>query len=86
MNFFIKNCVDKITIQDILNFGMEHDIILNENEGNILYFYLKNNWEELIYGNPLPIIQKIENKFGKTKGEAIGNLFYSYKEKYKNYL
>lgn len=86
MRFFIKNYIDKITVQDILNFGIDNDIILSEDEGNFLQYYLKNNWEELIYGNPLPIIGKIENKFGKTKCESICNLFYLYKDKYKDYL
>ena len=86
MRDLIRIFVFKITVQDILNFGMENDIFLSESEGEFLHFYLKINWEELIYGNPLPIIQKIENKFGKTKGESICNLFYKYKEKYKNYL
>ena len=86
MRFIIKNYVDKITVQDILNFGIENDIFLSEDEGTFLNFYLKNNWEELVYGDPHPIIQKIENKFGKTKGEKISNLFFIYKEKYKDYL
>ncbi len=86
MRFFIKNYIDKISVQDILNFGLENDIILSKDEGELLHFYLKNNWEELLYGDSHPIIRKIENKFGKAKGEKIINLFFIYKERYKDYL
>ncbi len=86
MKFIIKEYIDKITTQDILRFGLENGVSLEKEDADILYFYLKNNWEDLLYGSPLPIISKIEDKLGKTKCKIISDLFYMYKEKYKDYL
>ena len=86
MRFIIKNYVDKICIEDILKFGFENDIYLENNEAEVLFFYLKNNWEDLIYNDPIPIINEIELKLGKNKTKKITDLFYLYKEKYKDYL
>ena len=86
MRYIIKNYIDKTTKEDIIRFGLKNDIKLSSDEAEVLYFYLKNNWEDLLYGSPLPIIKKIENKIGKTKCKIICDLFYMYKEKYKDYL
>ena len=86
MRFIIKEYIDKITVGDILKFGLENNVNLELEDAEVLSFYLKNNWEDLLYGSPLPIIKKIEDKLGKTKCKIISDLFYMYKEKYKNYL
>ena len=86
MRFIIKEYINKISTQDILNFGLENDVPLDERDAEVLHFYLKNNWEDLLYGSPLPIINKIEDKLGKTKSKIISDLFYINKEKYKDFL
>lgn len=86
MRFIIKEYIDKITVGDILKFGLENNVNLELEDAEVLNFYLKNNWEDLLYGSPLPIIKEIEDKLGKTKCKIISDLFYMYKEKYKNYL
>lgn len=86
MRFIIKEYIEKITIPDIIKFSLENNVFLEENDAEVLDFYLKNNWEELLYKDPLPIINKIEDKLGKTKSKIITDLFYMYKEKYKDYL
>ena len=86
MRFFIKDYINKIGTADIIKFASFNNVELNQEEALVLDFYLKNNWEELLYGDPLPIIRNIEEKLGKSKALVITDLFYSYKEKYKNYL
>lgn len=86
MNNIIKNYVLKIKCEDIIAFGCKNSIYVDKNEALIILKYLKNNWEELLYGNPLPIINKLEDEIGKTKCDKISNLLYFYKDKYKNYL
>lgn len=85
MKFIIKNYIDKINVSDIINFGKENGITVDNYEASILKMHLKNNWEELLYGDPIPIIKDIEDKLG-SKSKKIETLFYTYKDKYKNYL
>lgn len=86
MRFIISDYVNKIGISDIVSFASLNGIRLSEDEAKILQFYLKNNWEDILYKDPLPIIQGLEQKIGKSKTDAIVSLFYYYKEKYKDYL
>ena len=86
MRFIIKDYLNKIDISDITYFGIKNGITLSNDEALILLSYLKNNWEDILYGDPSPIISEIKSYFGNTKGEEIIKLFYFYKNKYKNYL
>ena len=86
MKYVIKKYIDKIDIYDIIKFGCDNGILVDEDEASILMFYLKNNWEDLIYGNPTPIIKDIKLKIGEGKTKKIEKLFYIYKDKYSNYL
>ena len=86
MQSFIKKYIDKISLHDIIKFGKNNNIFLSDSEASILQNYLKNNWEELLYGDPSPIIKQIEKKFDTSKSDKIIKLFNIYLDKYKNYL
>lgn len=85
MRFIIKKYIDKIDVHDIVNFGKENGVYVSLDEAETLYFYLKNNWEDLLYGDPVPIINDVKSKLGNRAFE-IEKLYYYYKEKYKSYL
>ena len=38
----IKNYVDKLTKEDIINYSKKEDIFLNDNEINVIYDEIKN--------------------------------------------
>lgn len=85
MKFFIKNYIDKIDVYDIVKFGENNGIYISLDEASVLYVYLKNNWEDLLYGDPVPIINDMKYKLGDRAFE-IEKIYYYYKEKYKSYL
>ena len=85
MRFIIKNYINKINVHDIVKFGEENDIYLSLDEANVLKTYLKNNWEDLLYDDPCPIINDMKCKLG-DKAFEIEKLFYYYKEEYKSYV
>ena len=86
MKYFIRKYVQNLTSNDVLKFASKNNVMINNTEAEQLLFYAKNNWEDLIYGDPLPIIKDLETKFDKSKSKIITDLFFSYKEKYKDYL
>ena len=86
MRFIIEEYINKINTSDIISFAFANNLELSLDEAEVLLFYLKNNWEDILYKDPLPIIQEIEQKIGKDKTDIIVSLFYYYKEKYKDYL
>lgn len=86
MRSIIKDYIYKIGVSDVINFGLKNNIILSNDEASFLLYHLKNNWEEILYGDSSPIIHKIESYFSKVKSDQILKLFYFYKNKYKSYL
>ena len=82
----IANYIKQIKKDDIYNFGILNNIKLSSEEIDILYHYLNNYWEELLYGNARGVFSKMEIDFDKDKFLKIKNLFEEYFNKYQNFL
>lgn len=82
---FILNYIDKIKKEDIINFGNKYNINLNSSETEFIFNNIKNNWQELIYGNPIAIFNELK-KISPSNYQKIEELYVEFKNKYKNYL
>ncbi len=82
----IRGYIDKITISDINRFALNNNINLNNNELNIIYKYVKNDWKTIIYGNYNSILNDLKNRIDINKYNKIEQLFYKFKSKYQNLL
>lgn len=85
MHKLIENYVQNIRKKDIYDFALKNDILLTEKEQDILYHYLQNNWEEILYGNYRDFVS-LENQIDKEKFLKIKKLFDFYFNKYHNLL
>lgn len=81
----IKKYVSMITIKDISDFGINNDIYLDDDELNVLYSVIKNNYEMLLTDDK-KVFNYLEDKIKNDNLNKIKTLFYGYKEKYQNYL
>lgn len=81
----IKKYIDKLTKDDINNFGEKNNIYLNDIEINTVYKVIKNEFNELL-NNSEYIFIKYQNSFTVENYNKIFNLFNEYKKRYKNYL
>ena len=85
MHKLIENYIQNIRKKDIYAFALKNNILLTEKEQDILYHYLQNNWEEILYGNSRDFVS-LENQIDKDKFLKIKDLFDVYFEKYHNLL
>lgn len=85
MHKLIENYIQNIRKKDIYAFALKNDILLTEKEQDILYHYLQNNWEEILYGNSRDFVS-LKNQIDKDKFLKIKDLFDVYFEKYHNLL
>lgn len=85
MHKLIENYIQNIRKKDIYDFALKNDILLTEKEQDILYHYLQNNWEEILYGNSRDFVS-LEKQIDKDKFLKIKDLFDVYFEKYHNLL
>ena len=82
----IVNYINSITNNDIIMFGSKNNIIVNEKEASLINYYIKNNYEEILYGNNIKTKAFLENNFSQEKSNKIFNLLIENKKIYKNYL
>lgn len=82
----IQNHIQKLTIQDIYDFASKNGIHLKEEEANIIYKQIKENWEQLIFHDHMPILLKVKDSLGKETYEKALELIVLFKNKYSAYL
>lgn len=82
----ILNYVDKITKEDIINFGIKNGITLNSEQTEYIFYQVKNNWRTIIYGNPTDIFNELKTKFDANTYQKIKQLYFEFKNKYQSYL
>ncbi|MEF2689831.1 MAG: hypothetical protein U0N10_00275 [Bacilli bacterium] len=75
----IKNYVDKLTKEDIINYSKKEDIFLNDNEINVIYDEIKNKWKQLYNGNTR-VITDLENKINNKAYNKLIDLYNTYKK------
>ncbi len=86
MKFLIESYVKNIECQDIINFGRENEIVINNDEAMFLKELLNDHLSDVLEGNDYNVLQILKERFDGTRFDKMKNLYLVYKEKYKNYL
>lgn len=79
--YLIQEYVNRLKKDDITSFALKQGIILDNEEIDIVYNYIKNNYKTIIYGNPKEILQEIKNKVKPLTYNKIENLYIRFKDK-----
>ncbi len=86
MNFyFVENYISKLTKKDIENFALKENITLNKEELNIIYYYIKNNYKNIIYNKPEYTLKDIKEKYNTDIYLKVKKVYLKYKEKIDNF-
>ncbi len=81
MNYkLIKSYIDKLSINDINNFLLKESISINSNDINIIYMYIKNNFDEIIKDEE-KVLNRIKNDVNKDTYDKVLYLYDKYKDK-----
>lgn len=78
--------IDRMTIADINDFARKNGIVLNDDELDLVYYHIKNNWRTIVYGNPKPILEELKSKVDNLTYQKIENLYIDFRNKYSSYL
>ena len=73
---YIKN----INKDDIVKYGIKHGVIIKKEERDLIYNYIKNDYERII-NNPSLVIREIKDKISNDLYIKILELYNKYKEK-----
>ncbi len=78
--------MQKITKEDVNNFGISKNIYLSEEELNFTYEFLKKNWEQVLNNPKLLNLDRYQNKFSPENFIKIKKLFNEYSARYQAFL
>ena len=82
----LKNYINNLKKEDINAFAVNNNITLSNEELNIVYDTIKNDYDNLLNGNHDKVFEKLKNKVSTDNYDKIINLFFEYKKKYAQFL
>jgi len=81
----INEYVNRMTINDVNKFALQNGINLKDEELNLIFNYIKNDWRTICFGNPRAILDDLKNKLDCNSYSKIENLYMFFKNRYSNF-
>lgn len=82
MNRIIENYISRLNVNDIKSFAANNGITLDDEELNLVYNYIINDWKTICYGNPRGILDDLKNKLNSDSYNKIEQLYSQFKNRY----
>ena len=82
----IKAYMGRMTMQDVNNFAVSKNILLNPEELQFVYDFITKNWEQIIRNPNLLHLDRYKNKFSPENYEKIKKLFFEYSSRYSSFI
>lgn len=82
--YLISEYINRMKKEDISKFALKQGIILDDNELDIIYNYVKKDYKTFIYGNPRVILDEVKKKVRPLTYNKIENLYQQFKDKLPN--
>lgn len=84
--FFISQYINKISVEDVKDFALKNNILLSEEELQLIYHTLQQNWETVLYQDPTPVFERLKGQLSPDSYQKGIQLFEKYHNLYKDYL
>lgn len=78
----IEQYVSRMTINDVSNFAVKNGVNLNQDEVEMLYNKIVNNWKTIVFGNPRCLLDELKEKLDLQTYQKIENLYIFFKNRY----
>ena len=79
--YLITEYVNRMTKEDINKYALKQGIILDNEELDLIYTYIKSNYKTILFGNPKDILEEIKSKVKPLTYSKIENLYMKFKDK-----
>ncbi|MCI6627209.1 MAG: hypothetical protein MSH29_02760 [Tenericutes bacterium] len=77
----LKNYVDRLKKEDIVNFAIKKNILLDKNELEVVYHNIKTRFKD-IYDDGLKVIEENKNSLKETTYRKLKELYENTKRNY----
>ena len=85
MKSLLKNYIEKLTLDEVREFGEKHNINISNDEYEFILDLVQGNFEDILI-NEDKYLRLIEDAINPEEFAKIKDLYLKYKEKYKGYL
>ena len=85
MKSLLKNYIEKLTLDELRAFGEKHDINISDTEYKFILDLVQRNFEDMLVDEN-KYLNILEERINPKEFEKIKDLYFKYKNKYKNYL
>ena len=77
----IINYIKKLTKNDIYRYCVNNNIPINDEEVDVIYYYIKNRYNDFFEGHELELLEEIKYKVRSFTYNKILELYYKYRDK-----
>ncbi len=77
----ISEYIRRLNPEDINNFALKQGVTLTEEELQVIYYHVKNNYKLFLTGDPTPILKEVEKEVRPHTYNKIIELYNTYKNK-----
>ena len=85
MKSLIKNYIDRLSLDNLKEFGLKNNINLTDNELNYLLNLVKNNFDDILKDDT-KYLEELKNNINPNEFIKVKDLYLYYKNRYKGYL
>ena len=82
----IESFIKKLTKEDINKFALSKNIVLEPNELDFTFDFVKKNYKDFFSNPKLFNIDRYKNNYSKENFSKITKVYQEYMQKYANYL
>ncbi len=86
MDKLIQEYIKNLSINDVKTFAVKNNVFLNDNEINLIYYHITNNWKIILYGNSEEVFNDLKSKLNPTQYNQIESLYKKFKNRYSSFL
>ena len=79
--YLVGEYVKRLTKEDIIKFAESQGIILEDNELDTIYEYIKKYYKTVIYGNARSVLDELKEKVRPLTYQKIETLYTQFKDK-----
>ena len=81
LNFIIKQYIDKLTVEDIIELCKGKNIKISEIDAEIVLETAKKDWIDFYKGDPTPIMNKLKDQLDTSTYNKLLKVYLEYKNK-----
>ena len=79
--YLVSEYVKRLTKDDIVKFANNQGVVLESDELDIIYDYVKNKYKTVLYGNARSVLDELKEKVRPMTYQKIETLYLQFKDK-----